>query len=61
MSDKEYNKLYTVNFLGNVIEGNPIKYLNVEIDEMKKAAISSLKMMSLFGLDAMLVSISTGS
>ena len=43
MSDKEYNKVYTVNFLGNVVEGNPIKYLNVEIDDMKKATISSLK------------------
>ena len=43
MSDKEFNKVYTVNFLGNVIEGNPIKYLNVEVNEMKKAAISSLK------------------
>ena len=39
MSDKQYNKVYTVNFLGNVIEGNPIKYLNVEISDMKKAAI----------------------
>ena len=43
MSDKEYNKVYTVNYLGNVIEGNPIKYLNVEISDMKKAAINSLK------------------
>ncbi|MBI86453.1 MAG: aminopeptidase [Candidatus Marinimicrobia bacterium] len=43
MSDKEYNKLYTVKFLGNVIEGNQIKYLNVETDDMKNAAISSLK------------------
>ena len=43
MSDKEYNKVYTVKFLGNVVEGNPIKYLNVEIDDMKKATISSLK------------------
>tara|TARA_B100000214_G_scaffold325722_1_gene263394 strand:- start:327 stop:1670 length:1344 start_codon:yes stop_codon:yes gene_type:complete len=43
MSDKHYNKVYTVNFLGNVIEGNPIKYLNVEISDMKKAAINSLK------------------
>ena len=43
MSDKEYNKVYSVNFLGNVVEGNPIKYLNVEIDDMKKATISSLK------------------
>ena len=43
MSDKIYNKVYSVNFLGNVVEGNPIKYLNVEIDDMKKATISSLK------------------
>ena len=43
MSDKEYNKVYSVNFLGNVVEGNSIKYLNVEIDDMKKATISSLK------------------
>ena len=43
MSNKEYNKVYSVNFLGNVVEGNPIKYLNVEIDYMKKATISSLK------------------
>ena len=43
MSDKEYNKVYSVNFLGNVVEGNPIKYLNVEIDDVKKATISSLK------------------
>ena len=43
MSDKEYNKLYTVKYLGNVIEGNQIKYLNVESNDMKNAAISSLK------------------
>ena len=43
MSNKEYNKIYSVNFLGNVVEGNPIKYLNVEIDDLKNATISSLK------------------
>tara|TARA_Y100001970_G_scaffold264654_1_gene351476 strand:+ start:163 stop:1509 length:1347 start_codon:yes stop_codon:yes gene_type:complete len=43
MSDKEFNRAYTVEFLGNVIEGHPIRYLNVEIFEMKKAAIQSLK------------------
>ena len=43
MSDKEYNKVYTVNYLGNVIEGNPIRYLNVESHIMKEAAIASLK------------------
>jgi bleomycin hydrolase len=43
MSDKEYNKVYTVDFLGNVVEGNPIKYLNVESSVMKEAAIKSIK------------------
>ena len=43
MSDKDYNKLYTVDFLGNVIEGNPIKYLNVQSKIMKEAAIKSIK------------------
>ena len=43
MSDKEFNQTYTVEFLGNVIEGHPIRYLNVEIDDMKKATIQSLK------------------
>ena len=42
MSDKEYNKVYTVNYLGNVVEGNPIRYLNVENDIMKDAAIKSI-------------------
>ncbi|MBA64913.1 MAG: aminopeptidase [Candidatus Marinimicrobia bacterium] len=43
MSDKEYNKVYTVNYLGNVIEGNSIRYLNVESEDMKRATINSLK------------------
>ena len=43
MSDKDYNKVYTVEFLGNVIEGKKIRYLNVTSGEMKQAAISSLK------------------
>ena len=43
MSDKEYNKVYTVEFLGNVVEGNEIRYLNVESDAMKLATINSLK------------------
>tara|TARA_B100000287_G_scaffold93248_1_gene85422 strand:- start:2015 stop:3358 length:1344 start_codon:yes stop_codon:yes gene_type:complete len=43
MSDKQYNKVYTVDFLGNVVEGNPIRYLNVESDVMKKATIKSLQ------------------
>ena len=43
MSDKKYNKVYTVEYLGNVIEGNPIRYLNVEIDILKRATIESIK------------------
>ena len=43
MSDKEYDKVYTVKYLGNVIEGNPIRYLNVDINVLKNAAIDSIK------------------
>ena len=43
MSDKSYNKVYTVEHLGNVVEGKAIRYLNVTSLEMKKAAISSIK------------------
>ena len=43
MSDKKYNEVYTVEFLGNVIEGNPIRYLNVDSETMKRATINSLK------------------
>ena len=42
MSNKKMNTLYTVNYLGNVIEGQKIQYLNVSIEEMKKYAIKSL-------------------
>ncbi len=43
MSNKKINELYTVSFLGNVVGGQIIKYANVEIDDMKKAAIKSIK------------------
>ena len=43
MNNKEYKKVYTVEHLGNVVEGNPIKYLNVESDIMKEASIQSIK------------------
>jgi len=43
MSDKEYNKVYTVEMLGNVVEGQSIRYLNVDSNAMKQAAINSLK------------------
>ena len=43
MSNKKMYELYTVNYLGNVVGGEIIKYANVEIDDMKKVAIKSIK------------------
>ena len=43
MSNKKFNTTYTVEYLGNVIEGQEIKYLNVNIDELKKSAMQSIK------------------
>ena len=38
-----FNKSYTVKYLGNIVEGQIVRYLNVEIDVMKKAAIASIQ------------------
>jgi len=43
MSNKKMNELYTVSFLGNVVGGQIIKYANVEIDDIKDAAVKSIK------------------
>ena len=43
MEDKEYRKVYTVEALGNVVEGNSVRYLNVTSEEMKVASASSIK------------------
>ncbi len=43
MSNKRFNTMYTVEFLGNVVEGQIIKYLNVNIKELKKSAMDSIK------------------
>jgi len=43
MDNKKMNELYTIKYLGNVVEGQIIKYLNVNIDELKKYSIKSLK------------------
>ncbi|MBN2852707.1 MAG: C1 family peptidase [Clostridia bacterium] len=40
--DKPMNKVYTVKLLGNVIEGEKIKYLNVDIEKMKQLAKAQL-------------------
>ena len=42
-SDKPYSHSYTVKYLGNVREGNAVRYLNLPIEELKKAAIAQLK------------------
>ena len=41
--DKPYNETYTVDFLGNVVEGKDVKYINLPIEELKQAAIEQLK------------------
>ena len=43
MSNKKFNTTYTVEYLGNVVEGQIIKYLNVDIKELKKSAMDSIK------------------
>lgn len=42
-ADKPYHRSYSVKFLGNVKEGRQVRYLNLEIEELKKAAIAQLK------------------
>ena len=41
--DKPFYRSYTVQYLGNVKEGRPVKYVNLPIEEMKQAAIAQLK------------------
>ena len=43
MSNKRFNTMYTVQYLGNVVEGQIIKYLNIDIKELKKSAMQSIK------------------
>jgi bleomycin hydrolase len=40
---KSYNTLYTINYLGNVVGGEIIRYLNVEMAALKQAAIDMIK------------------
>jgi bleomycin hydrolase len=40
---KRYNTLYTVEYLGNVIGGHGVRYLNVELDTLKKAAVGMIR------------------
>lgn len=41
-TDKPYYERFTVNYVGNVV-GNKVTYLNVTMDDMKKAIIKTLK------------------
>jgi len=38
-----YYKLYTVKYLGNVLDGNKVKYLNLPIDRIKELTLQTLK------------------
>lgn len=40
--DKPYGKTYTVDYLGNVVGGQPIKYLNVDMETLKRIAIKQI-------------------
>ena len=41
--DKPFNKTYTVKYLGNVIEGSGVLYLNLDIDTFKEKVLAQLK------------------
>lgn len=41
--DKPFNRSYTVEMLGNVVGGTPVKYLNVDMSTFKKLAIKQLE------------------
>ncbi|WP_053220315.1 C1 family peptidase [Virgibacillus senegalensis] len=41
--DKPYGKTYTVDRLGNVVDGTPIKYLHVDMETLKELAVKQIK------------------
>jgi bleomycin hydrolase len=41
--DKPYHRSYSVRYLGNVVEGKIVRYLNLPSEELKKAAIAQLQ------------------
>ena len=51
--DKPFNHIFTVNYLGNVVGGNPIYYLNLELNEFKTLVLKQLQHKELvwFGCD----------
>ncbi len=42
-ADKPYHKMYTVRYLGNVVGGNPVSFLNLPMDEFKEAILNQMK------------------
>ena len=40
--DRPFYKKYTVNYIGNVADGNRITYLNLPIERLKEMAIAQL-------------------
>ncbi|MFT8871561.1 MAG: C1 family peptidase [Sporolactobacillus sp.] len=42
-ADKPFNHTYTVQYLGTVVGGRPIKYLNVDVETLKALAIRQLQ------------------
>ena len=40
--DKPFGTLYTVQYLGNVVGGTPVRYVNVDIGAFKKAAAAQI-------------------
>ena len=41
--DKPYNKIYTIDYLNNVVEGKPITHLNLPMERVKELIIEQLK------------------
>ena len=38
-----YNKVYTIQYLGNMVGGVPVKYINQDIAVLKRMAADSIK------------------
>ncbi len=43
MRDTPYNEVFTVQFLGNVVEGDIVRYVNLPIEKLKEYTIASLQ------------------
>ncbi len=42
-ADKPFHRTFTVKLLGNVKEGRPVKYLNLPVEDLKRAAIRQMQ------------------